>query len=97
LLVAELELQDPPELADLGGKREGQAAEGGTQTKSLLLVEDHASFRQSLASTLRLQSEVERVVQVGSLAGARKVMPISAPRSASPSSTSPCPTGPVWS
>jgi PAS domain S-box-containing protein len=74
LLEAGSEFQDFPELPDADGEREGQAVEKSTQTKRLLLVEDHVSFRQSLASTLKLHSEFERVAQVGSLAGAREVI-----------------------
>jgi len=42
----------------------------------ILLVEDHASFRQTLAFVFDRESEFEVVAQAGSLAEARKVMDV---------------------
>ena len=39
-----------------------------------MLVEDHAAFRQSLASLLRREPDIEVVAQVGSLAQARQML-----------------------
>ena len=39
-----------------------------------MLVEDHAAFRQSLASFLRCEPDIEMVAQAGSLAQAREML-----------------------
>jgi DNA-binding NarL/FixJ family response regulator len=40
----------------------------------VMLVEDHAAFRQSLASLLSQEPDIEVVAQAGSLAQARKML-----------------------
>jgi DNA-binding NarL/FixJ family response regulator len=40
----------------------------------VMLVEDHAAFRQSLASLLRREPDIEVVAQEGSLAQARQML-----------------------
>src|SRR5215212_10148679 len=40
----------------------------------VMLVEDHLSFRQSLASLLRREPDIEVVAQAGSLAQARQML-----------------------
>lgn len=74
LLEARSTPQGLPELPRLDGERTEQALGENAQRKRLLLVEDHVAFRQSLASTLRLQPEFELAAQVGSLAAAREVI-----------------------
>src|SRR5215218_2844678 len=49
-------------------------ARGGDQMQRLLLVEDHAAFRQTLALVFDQQPDFEVVAQAGSLAEARRVM-----------------------
>ena len=46
----------------------------GEEMQSLLLVEDHASFRQTLARVFDQEPEFEVVAQAGSLSEARRVM-----------------------
>ena len=46
----------------------------GEEMQSLLLVEDHASFRQTLAWVFDQEPEFEVVAQAGSLSEARRVM-----------------------
>jgi DNA-binding NarL/FixJ family response regulator len=42
--------------------------------RRVMLVEDHAAFRQSLAALLSQESDLEVVAQAGSLAQARKML-----------------------
>ncbi|MDQ4106084.1 MAG: ATP-binding protein, partial [Actinomycetota bacterium] len=60
-----------PEPPSLDGE---PAVEESTGKKRLLLVEDHVSFRQALASALAAQSGFDLVAQVGSLTAAREVI-----------------------
>ena len=59
--------------------------------KRILLVEDHASFRQTLALVFDQEPEFEVVAQAGTLAEARQAMDGSRPTSGS--WTSPYRTG----
>ena len=45
-----------------------------TTPLKVMLVEDHAAFRQALAFVLKSEQELEVVAQAGSLAGARKAL-----------------------
>ncbi len=45
-----------------------------TRIVRIMLVEDHAAFRQSLASLLSQEPDLEVVAQVGSLAQARQML-----------------------
>jgi PAS domain S-box-containing protein len=74
LLGIGLDLQGSPELPYSDGEQAGEAVGVGARGKRLLLVEDHVSFRQSLATTLKSRSDFTLVAQVGSLAGAREVI-----------------------
>ena len=74
LLHVESGLPDLPELPSPDGEYTDHTVEGSPGKKRLLLVEDHVSFRQSLASALTAQSGFDLVAQVGSLAAAREVI-----------------------
>lgn len=50
------------------------AETSGTQTTRILLVEDHASFRQALAFMFEREQEFSVAAQAGSLAEAREVL-----------------------
>ena len=63
----------------------------GEKTR-ILLVEDHASFRQALAFMFEREPEFAVVGQVGSLAEARQFLNGSGGRRTWRSATSPCPT-----
>ena len=45
-----------------------------TRIARIMLVEDHAGFRQSLATLLSLEPDLEVVAQAGSLAQARQIL-----------------------
>ena len=45
-----------------------------TRTIRVMLVEDHAAFRQSLAALLEREPDLKVVAQAGSLAQARKII-----------------------
>ncbi|QIN84732.1 PAS domain S-box protein [Rubrobacter tropicus] len=49
-------------------------AEAPAQRARVLLIDDHASFREGVASVLRAQPDIEVVGQAGSLAGAREAL-----------------------
>ena len=51
-----------------------RAEDHGNDLTRILLVEDHASFRQTLARVFDQESEFEVVAQAGSLSEARRVM-----------------------
>jgi DNA-binding NarL/FixJ family response regulator len=51
-----------------------RAEDHGNDLTRILLVEDHASFRQTLARVFDQQSEFEVVAQAGSLSEARRLM-----------------------
>jgi two-component system, NarL family, response regulator DevR len=49
----------------------GGATDGATGAKTVLLVERHPTYRQTLACVLEWQTDIGRVAQAGSLAEAR--------------------------
>jgi PAS domain S-box-containing protein len=64
----------PAEPVALEGDDGGMAGEEAVRKRRVLLVEDHVSFRQSLAMTLAAHPGFALVGQVGSLVGAREAM-----------------------
>jgi DNA-binding NarL/FixJ family response regulator len=47
---------------------------GATRTLKVMLVEDHAAFREALAIMLSSEPDIEVIAQAGSLAGARETL-----------------------
>ena len=47
---------------------------GATRTLKVMLVEDHAAFREALAFMLSSEPDIEVVAQAGSLVGARETL-----------------------
>ncbi len=53
------------------GLAQGRRGGGGRQMRRVLLVEDHAAFREALATLLNMQPDLEVVGRAGSLAEGR--------------------------
>lgn len=53
----------------------GERRRKGYEITRVLLVEDHAAFREALASFLNQEQDLEVVAQVGSLAEGRSISP----------------------